>query len=441
MGNEEEEEENEDRMEKIEENKSSTHQRFESYQSNHSDPTPVPIKQKKNHSRGPSFAIKAYYGIEDDDDATGWDSRRSSMFGDYGKIHSRQQSKRVESQMIDSNIKDMFKVDIGDKLAEHLSVGPDIDNVADLFSDSVKGAKIKKTNNEKDAINIDAANDVSDLFEDVIDSELTQNGHTKKETYSGVKNLFGNDENSENEEDELDDIKDLEKMKGKKLPRPSTNVALGSTFDSILLIKDSNRNILEDIQSEEDKEESDAEQMQEVDVNADDQRNQIDEKRIEEVREEERAKLSVIKQKLQDEFDEKMKKIKNEIENELKEQITKNLSTKIRSECREEMEVEYDEKLKLRMANELDTKLNDQMSAFKLSFDEKFDSLKSQMDEREVTFQREMSLMEKSKCDLIQHTAKEIDSLRLIIRGYAHSTTMKSQNNENGMLAALIKWG
>merc|ERR1712228_611449 len=127
--NEEEEEENEDRMEKIEENKSSTHQRFESYQSNHSDPTPVPIKQKKNHSRGPSFAFKdlfrgdedsdssdrapsvqsapeehdyyaitAYYGIEDDDDATGWDSRRSSMFGDYGKIHSRQQSKRVESQ-------------------------------------------------------------------------------------------------------------------------------------------------------------------------------------------------------------------------------------------------------------------------------------------------------------------------------------------------------
>merc|ERR1712228_538904 len=435
MGNEEEEEENEDRMEKIEENKSSTHQRFESYQSNHSDPTPVPIKQKKNHSRGPSFAFKdlfrgdedsdssdrapsvqsapeehdyyaitAYYGIEDDDDATGWDSRRSSMFGDYGKIHSRQQSKRVESQMIDSNIKDMFKVDIGDKLAEHLSVGPDIDNVADLFSDSVKGAKIKKTNNEKDAINIDAANDVSDLFEDVIDSELTQNGHTKKETYSGVKNLFGNDENSENEEDELDDIKDLDNMKGKKLPRPSTNVALGSTFDSILLIKDSNRNILEDIQSEEDKEESDAEQMQEVDVNADAQRNQ---------------------------FDEKMKKIKNEIENELKEQITKNLSTKIRSECREEMEVEYDEKLKLRMANELETKLNDQMSAFKLSFDEKFDSLKSQMDEREVTFQREMSLMEKSKCDLIQHTAKEIDSLRLIIRGYAHSTTMKSQNNEN----------
>merc|ERR1712228_436054 len=181
-------------------------------------------------------------------------------------------------------------------------------------------------------------------------------------------------------------------------------VALGSTFDSILLFKDSNRNILEDIQSEEDKEESDAEQMQEVDVNADDQRNQ---------------------------FDEKMKKIKNEIENELKEQITKKLSRQIRSECREEMEVEYDEKLKLRMANELDTKLNDQMSAFKLLFDEKFDSLKSQMDEREVTFQREMSLMEKSKCDLIQHTAKEIDSLRLIIRGYAHSTTMKSQNNEN----------
>merc|ERR1712087_911057 len=129
---EEEDKDKDDRMTPIDENKPSTHQRFESLHSNHSDPTPVSRRNSKSkkHSRGPSFAFKdlfrgdedesssdrapsvqsapeehdyyaitAYYGIEDDDEAaTGWDSNRSSMFGDYGKIHSRQQSKRIESQ-------------------------------------------------------------------------------------------------------------------------------------------------------------------------------------------------------------------------------------------------------------------------------------------------------------------------------------------------------
>ena len=48
------------------------------------------------------------------------------------------------------------------------------------------------------------------------------------------------------------------------MPRPSTNVALGSTFDSIFRAKKSGRNVLEDIQSEEDKEESDREIVNEV---------------------------------------------------------------------------------------------------------------------------------------------------------------------------------
>ena len=76
----------------------------------------IDTKPEKKRSRGPSFALKdlfgnvddsddsedvpsvqsapeeqdyyqitAYYGIEDDD---GWDSRRSSMFGDYGRVNS-----------------------------------------------------------------------------------------------------------------------------------------------------------------------------------------------------------------------------------------------------------------------------------------------------------------------------------------------------------------
>eukprot|EP01083_Nonionella_stella_P016257 45456_1 len=151
----------------------STHQRFESYTSNASDPTPISRRgstSKKRHSRDTSFAFKdlfrgeedsdnsdrapsvqsapeehdyyaitAYYGIEDDD-AAAWDSRRSSMFGDYGRVHSRRQSKRVQSGMVEDNIKDMFKVDLTNKLTQHLSAEAteNIDNVADLFYDETK---------------------------------------------------------------------------------------------------------------------------------------------------------------------------------------------------------------------------------------------------------------------------------------------------------------
>eukprot|EP01083_Nonionella_stella_P169060 572379_1 len=114
----------------------SKHNRRESYASNLSDPTPLSRRGStsgKRHTRGPSFAFKdlfrgddendsedrapsvqsapeehdyyaitAYYGIEDDD-GTGWDSRRSSLFGDYGRVHSRRQSKRVQSQMVGDN--------------------------------------------------------------------------------------------------------------------------------------------------------------------------------------------------------------------------------------------------------------------------------------------------------------------------------------------------
>ena len=42
------------------------------------------------------FQITAYYGIEDD--ADGWDSRRSSMFGDYGRVHPRRQSPKESAR-------------------------------------------------------------------------------------------------------------------------------------------------------------------------------------------------------------------------------------------------------------------------------------------------------------------------------------------------------
>merc|ERR1712130_1099360 len=238
----EESEHNENEKEnknETEPNRISMHQRFESYQSNLSDPTPINKeneKGKKRHSRGPSFAFKdlfkndedsdssdrapsvqsapeehdyyaitAYYGIEDDDDATGWDSRRSSMFGDYGKIHSRRQSKRVQSQMVDSNIKDMFKVDLTNKLAQHLTTNNDIEppqtqnNINDII---IKEEEDETQQNIQNII--DNAHDVSDLFED-------DKKHKKQDTYSGVKQLFGNGDNSDIDEED-DEYLELQKQ-------------------------------------------------------------------------------------------------------------------------------------------------------------------------------------------------------------------------------------
>ena len=55
--------------------------------------------------------------------------------------------------------------------------------------------------------------------------------------------------------------------------------------------------------------------------------------------------------------------------------------------------------------------------------------------------------MEKSRCELIQRTAKEIDALRAIIRNHGNAINQvlrnqnNPQNNLNGMLGGLLKWG
>merc|ERR1719204_2756776 len=60
------------------------------------------------------YAITAYYGIEEDDDqylagaGGAWgDSRRSSLFGDYGRVHSRKQSKRMSTT--DTDMRQRFE--------------------------------------------------------------------------------------------------------------------------------------------------------------------------------------------------------------------------------------------------------------------------------------------------------------------------------------------
>eukprot|EP00483_Globobulimina_turgida_P012137 UN12159 len=115
------------------------------------------------------------------------------MFGDYGRVHSRRQSKRVQSQLVGDNIKEMFKVDLTNKLTQHLSTGAtdDTDNVADLFSDEKKPksskyqnphATITEEDNEDNITN--NAHVVADLFDDNKNME-----HKKRDTYTGVKQL------------------------------------------------------------------------------------------------------------------------------------------------------------------------------------------------------------------------------------------------------------
>jgi len=551
-GDEEEEEQNNQRKQPRASDKQrvSTHQRFESYNSNLSDPTPMSRRgSQRKHSRGPSFAfrdlfrgdddesdsehapsvqsapeeqdyyaITAYYGIEDDE-AGGWDSRRSSLFGDYGRVHSRRQSKRV--QETSAQVKQMFEVDVGSRLHTHLVANPDQkgrsstkkpepDNVADLFSEDTKPSK--RFNNttstiaeapdeeeEQDVLAIThGANVVADLFDDDDtkrrESEKPSGFTTaKRETYTGVKALFGSDnideedENSADDEDEEEDdelsSRDVENMrvsggvKGKNVPRPSTNVALGSTFDSIAMIKDRvstkpkkseivNNNLMvtetaatataavneqRDREQQRQREEQKREQRQ---MEEEELQKEL-EQRIDAVREEEASKFSELKQKLQEEFDSRLESVRREIESETDERLRKELAEQLRpqieDECRGAMREEMERQLEERLHSAMDDKMSARMKELQNTFDAQMEQLRREMNERETSHQREVQSMQQSKLQLIQHTAKEIDTLRQMIKQYnpvgqylEHQQQQSGHNNNNNgaigtMLAGWLK--
>ena len=524
------------------------HQRFDT---NLSDPTPMGSQTKdRKHSRGPSFALKdlfrgdvdsdsedrapsvqsapeehdyyaitAYYGIEDDD-AAGWDSRRSSMFGDYGRLQPRRQSKRVQEQS--DTIKQMFEVDLTSKLQtlqsmealdvvnpnNRISALSDTNNVASLFDDDLnnKNATINGNNNnnnkklkteDEDDNDILDKNEstVADLFNNESNSneinnnnqnnnnplttdnnnnrlsQFNHNGiHSKRDTYSGVKALFGNKEIEDDEEEDADidedeyfdpdrhdeNMRDIENMrlnpnlnKSKNVPRPSTNVALGSTFDSIAMIKDrvtTKDDDNKDSENEQDNNDKlnnnnhiiEAEQAtvnnnyvghgEQVRIRHKQEIEELQDK-ISQIQKEEQMRMDEIRETLQGEFDTKLKRLRQDIENDtdsrLRQELSISLRPKIEDECREKMKSEYAQKLENEIANRLNTevesRVNSAVNELRESFDKKYTNLKTEMDEREEGYQKQLEIMAISKCQLIQHTSKEIDSLRQIIKDHLSS--------------------
>ena len=448
------------------------------------------------------------------------------MFGDYGRVHSRRQSKRFQ-ETNSEKIKKRFEVDITNKLQQHLVSGDDNnatrlsslsangkepDSVADLFSDDKPSKKYRNTTttitedpNEdiEDMVTarISQTNDVAGLFggddEDDDNDRNNKNDdnnvgigmHTKRVTYTGVTALFPAEESSDSDASDdgfkakntsIDDygkgkpngaagwtdeeIKaEIDNLHGpqSKVPRPSSNVALGATFDSIAVLKDRVPKKGGNNESQEEVKEAlnnNSTMDIQMDVNDDRVRQQREkqelEQRIEAIREQERNKLNEMQQKLQDEFDAKMKKLRQDIETETDERLRKELAQSLRpqieNECREAMEQEYDrklnEKLNERFDNELKIKLDERSNELTSSFQTQIDTLKQEMNERQTSFEKEKETMAKTKIDLIQQTSKEIDALRAIIRNHGNAINQvlqnqSNQNNLNNMLGGLLKWG
>ena len=345
------------------------------------------------------------------------------------------------------------------KLSALSANGKEPDSVADLFSSDDRPSKRYKNTNTTimeepldgttEDINIKQGDGVADLFSDTSkankdieeEDEIYNNGkgmHQPRITYSGARQLFSqelsySDSDSSiaakhdiiNTDTIIDDYgkgkphnkpggaewtdeeinAEIDNIHGpsNKVPRPSSNVALGATFDSIAILKD---RVNKKGQNNENKEETqealnnNSTDIEKADVNneyRDEQeqaeqarREQEFQQRIEAIREQEKNKLDQLQQKLQDEFDDRMKTAKQEIEYETDERLRKELALSLRPEikrqCRSEMEQEYDkklnEKLNERFDNELRMKLKQRSNELETSFNSKIRKLKDEMDQR-----------------------------------------------------------
>lgn len=477
--------------------------------SNASDPTPLSRRNSKSkrHSRGPSFAIKdlfrngdsdgtddrapsvqsapediddyyaisAYYGIDDEDGWNGNGSRRSSMFGDYGRITSRRQSNRMVGMTEqDAPIKKLF----ADKLAgHHLASGSTVDqlaaaaDVADLFSDEKMRNK-QRFNQMQPTIAehpdesmddhlllapsagiADRAEAVADLFQDR-ESRAATATHSKEPTYTGVRTLFGNDEDDD-DDDDLDNLT-VQRKASSNAPRPSSNVALWKTFDALSLSQRPKESILRREASPSGSapaEESPAvlpwQQVPAAGV-VDEEQLQL---RIDEVREEERAKMTLIEEEIKERFEGKLEGMRADVEAQLRESLRNTLSESlrpnIRQECRRELEEEMSDRVRQqvdeRMAAESEQQIDAKMQEMQHGFDSKMEALENSMNDRAERHRKEVETMERSKYELIQHTAKEIDSLRQIIKDHFqqhHESGGGNLNLQNLQFAlgGLLKW-
>jgi len=474
-------------------------------QDSHSDPTPLSQRDSKDkrHSRGPSFQIKdifkgdsdgddrapsvqsapediddyyaisAYYGIDDED--TWNNSRRSSLFGDYGRITSRRQSKRMVglSTSQEEPIKKLF----ADRLViNHSMTGSTVDqlqavaDVADLFQDF----PFKKSINSHPAIaehddeghrqmtgGIDDAEAVADLFQKDHSAEYELNGHKKEPTYSGVRQMFGSGDDGDDDDDDYDSLAVERKASG-NLHRPSSKHPLSKTFDALSLAEKQKK---EPSPTQSAKEEASAsapapepEAEHEPEALAEPKVAMVPEeemeRRIESVRKEERQKMSEREEEMAATFKRKEEGLTaslNELEEQIKtvrSELTEALRPEIREESRKELRAEMESEIEGRVTKQVDERMETEL---KREIEAKMDEMKSVFEGRmsameramEEEHRKEVETMERSKYELIQHTAKEIDSLRRIIQKLTHfQQSQQSNGNPNLQLLfqGLMKW-
>merc|ERR1712087_771440 len=141
---------------------------------------------------------------------------------------------------------------------------------------------------------------------------------------------------------------------------------------------------------------------------------------------------------------------------ELTQSLTQSLSVSVEEKCRASLESEFEE----RMASEMEGK-KVEMQAMEVRLEGEIKKLAGEMEGRERVHREEMQRMERSKCELIGQTAKEIDSLRGIIKTHFQQiaqlqalldkqqmerekrrVSQQSQSLQQQVFAGLnIKWG
>lgn len=388
------------------------------------------------------FAITAYYGIEDDDG--GWDSRRSSWFGDYGQIKSRRESRRIKNQS--QEIKALFDIGgfmsnrVGNNLSAAVSPTKErkikrfrsrTDPIAeddDRGSRKRKKKKNKKLKKKKSKTKTAAvANTVAELFDDDEDHE-PESTHRRGDTYTGVKAMFGSEPtyadgtSSDEEFDNLPrrEIIGYEQSKaspfgGKgKLPRPSTAVSLGATFDLIqhgLIIAD-RHGISNSMDADDDM--SDYDQVPEI-------VQELDYTLLPKDMENAAKVENEIREKAEMEMEIKLENAKKEMRNELQDEMQPELKKEIESQLRIEFGEEIDglrSEIEMEAQKTCDVKL-EVMNETLLAMETKITHMKNEMTGRRLAQEICIRSLERSKCELVEATALEINLLRNSIREYS----------------------
>eukprot|EP01083_Nonionella_stella_P114830 339868_1 len=169
----------------------------------------------------------------------------------------------------------------------------------------------------------------------------------------------------------------MEKMRlnaaiGKVPPRPSTAAALGSTFDSISM----SLRVPHPIKKE--KEVSVPDPV----VHVEDTNNDDDE-REERIREEERAKLTVIEEELKDKYENEMRDARRQIEEEtdvrLRNELTQSLSASLTQQLSADLRMNIESEMQSQMESKMNSRISEKVNEMAAGFDEKMKTLKEKM--------------------------------------------------------------